>query len=168
MTNDFAARNMKTKTILLSLSTVVSLLVTACEPADAIDPFGIVHEKKDDGDKAGSSGQSGGVASQAVASSGTGGVQSQASSSLSGKWSGRSATGQVSSKLSLSESGGSVRGSLSWPGDTRSVSGSRSGSSVTLHIGGGDTWKLTLSGNKLSGTGYKLGGGTYSCSFSRQ
>jgi len=92
---------------------------------------------------------------------------SASSSSVSGTWSGRSATSQISSKLYLSETNGKISGSLAWPGDTRSVSGTRSGSSVTLHVGGGDTWKLSFSGNRLSGTGYKYGGGTYSCSFAR-
>ena len=91
------------------------------------------------------------------------------SSSTSGKWSGVAATGQVSTSLSLSESGGSISGSLKWPGgDSRSVSGSHSGGSVTLHIGGGDTWKLSYSGTKLSGTGYKAGGGTYRVSLNRK
>ncbi len=92
---------------------------------------------------------------------------SSVSASVSGTWSGRSATGQVSSKLYLSETNGKISGTLAWPGDTRSVTGTRNGSSVTLHIGGGDTWKLSFSGDKISGTGYKYGGGTYSCSFSR-
>ena len=91
-----------------------------------------------------------------------------ASSPTSGSWSGVSATGQVSSKLSLSESGGSISGTLNWPGDTRSVSGKHNGSSVTLYISGGDTWKLSYSGKKLSGTGYKPEGGSYRVSFTRK
>ncbi len=91
------------------------------------------------------------------------------SSPTSGSWSGVSATGQVSSKLSLSESGGSISGTLNWPGgDTRSVSGKHNGGSVTLYISGGDTWKLSYSGKKLSGTGYKPEGGSYNVSFTRK
>jgi hypothetical protein len=106
------------------------------------------------------------VPTSSGSSNSSGGYNS--SSPTSGKWSGVSATGQVSTSLSLSESGGSISGSLKWPGDSRSVSGSHSGSSVTLHIGGGDTWKLSYSGTKLSGTGYKAGGGTYSVSLNRK
>ena len=107
-----------------------------------------------------------GVPAAAPASSSSSSYSS--SSSTAGNWSGKSATGQVSSKLSLSESGGSISGSLQWPNDHRSVSGSHNGGSVTLHIGGGDTWQLSYNGSKLSGTGYKAGGGTYNVSFTRR
>ena len=105
----------------------------------------------------------------ATGSTGTSASSSRtSSSSTAGNWAGKSATGQVSSKLSLSESGGSISGLLQWPNDRRSVSGTHSGGSVTLHIGGGDTWKLSYNGSSLSGTGYKAGGGTYSVSFTRR
>lgn len=150
---------MKRMFLFAIVSAVSAVFLSSCEPMDAFDPFGLVHD--DDSSKS----TSGDTSHQKNESAPQ---EPSSSDTLSGSWSGRSATGQVSSKLSLRESGGSVSGSLAWPGDTRSVSGTRSGSSVTLHIGGGDTWKLTLSGNKLSGTGFKAGGGTYSCSFSRR
>ena len=132
----------------------VSALFVSCEPMDAVDPFGLIH---DDDEKSESSSQS-----QSGSSS------SSQSQSLSGTWKGRSATSQVSTTLRLSENGGSISGSLTWPGgDTRSVSGSRSGSSVTLHIGGGDSWHLTCSGNSMSGTGHKAGGESYHLSFKK-
>ncbi len=142
------------KRILPLFLLAASALFVACEPMDAVDPFGLIHD--DDDEKSESSDQS-----QSSASSN----QSQ---SLSGTWKGRSATSQVSTTLRLSENGGSISGSLTWPGgDKRSVSGSRSGSSVTLHIGGGDTWHLSWSGNSMSGTGYKAGGGSYHLSFKK-
>ena len=146
---------------ILSLSAVVSavsFLLVACEPMDAIDPFGIVHD--DDDSSESTSGSSPDRSSSSSYSSG---------SSLSGTWSGISASGQVRTKLSLSESGGRVSGSLTWPGgDKRSISGTHSGSSVTLHIGGGDTWRLSYSGSSMSGTGYKYGTSrTYNLSFHR-
>ena len=142
---------MKTRFPLLSVTAVLVAAVFLCSCED--------HDQKVYVNSSASSG--------AAASSGGGASVGAASSSVSGTWSGRSATSQISSKLYLSETNGKISGSLAWPGDTRSVSGTRSGASVTLHIGGGDTWKLSFSGNRLSGTGYKYGGGTYSCSFAR-
>ncbi len=133
------------KNLLPLFLSLTATLFVSCEPMDAVDPFGLVH---DDDEKSESGGQS---------------------QPISGVWKGRSATSQVSTTLFLSDEGGSISGSLSWPhGDTRSISGSRSGSSVTLHIGGGDTWHLTCSGNSMSGTGNKAGGGTYNLSFTKQ
>ena len=138
-----------------ALLAVVSTIFVACEPMDVVDPFGVVHDDDDSSSTSSSS-------SSSSASS------SSSSGSLTGSWSGTSATGQVHTSLSLVQSGNSISGSLAWPGgDRRSVSGSRSGSSVTLRIGGGDVWHLTVSGNHMSGTGNKAGGGTYSLSFSR-
>ena len=92
------------------------------------------------------------------------------SSSVSGKWTGRSGSGQWKSVMNLRENGRSVSGTMTWvhAGDTRSVSGTRSGSSLTLHIGGGDVWHLTVSGNRMSGKGDKAGTNrSYDLSFSR-
>lgn len=139
-----------------------SALLVSCEPMDAVDPFGLIHDDDDDDSKS--------TAQVLEPSSDSRGSTSSrdSSESLTGKWSGKSATGQVSTKLSLVESGGSISGSLQWPGDRRSVSGSRSGNSVTLHIGGGDVWHLTVSGNKMSGSGDKAGTDrSYKLSFSR-
>ncbi len=148
-----------------------SAVFVACEPMDAVDPFGLIH---DDEEKSEASGQSQSQSNESRSpSNGNNGTETQTTSSqsqsLSGVWKGKSATSQVSTTLHLSESGGSVSGSLTWPGgDRRSVFGSRSASSVTLHIGGGDTWHLTKSGNSMSGTGHKAGGGTYRLSFKKQ
>jgi len=155
---------------ILSLSAVVSavsFLLVACEPMDAIDPFGIVHD--DDDSSESTSGSSPDRSSSSSYSSGSSSSSYSSGSSLSGTWSGISASGQVRTKLSLSESGGRVSGSLTWPGgDKRSISGTHSGSSVTLHIGGGDTWRLSYSGSSMSGTGYKYGTSrTYNLSFHR-
>ena len=140
------------------LSAAFAFLGASCEPMDVVDPFGIVHDDDD-------SSKSSSASSPARSSSSS----YSSSSSLSGSWSGISASGQVHTKLSLSESGGRVSGSLTWPGgDKRSVSGTHSGSSVTLHIGGGDTWRLSYSGASMSGTGYKYGTSrTYNLSFHR-
>ena len=119
------------KNLLPLFLSLTATLFVSCEPMDAVDPFGLVH---DDDEKSESGGQS---------------------QPISGVWKGRSATSQVSTTLFLSDEGGSI-------------SGSRSGSSVTLHIGGGDTWHLTCSGNSMSGTGNKAGGGTYNLSFTKQ
>jgi hypothetical protein len=93
------------------------------------------------------------------------------STSVSGTWTGRSGSGQWKSVMKLNESGGSISGTMTWvhsSNDTRSVSGTRSGSSLTLHIGGGDVWHLTVSGNKMTGTGDKAGTNrSYNLSFSR-
>ena len=146
------------KRFLPILLIAASTLFVSCEPMDAVDPFGLIH---DDDEKSESDGQS-----QSPANNSSSEDKSQ---SLSGTWKGRSATSQVSTTLRLSENGGSISGSLTWPGgDKRSVSGSRSGSSVTLHIGGGDTWHLSYSGNSMKGTGHKAGGGTYNLSFTRK
>ena len=159
---------------MVSLLTAFSLLSSSCEPMDAVDPFGIVHDDDEDDDKSsGETGQQTNPSSSSSQDESSGETVQQTkpstSSSLDGIWSGKSATGQVSTKLSLNQRGSSVSGSLSWPGgDKRSISGSRSGNSVTLHIGGGDTWRLTVSGNRMSGTGYKAGTSkTYNLSFSR-
>lgn len=89
---------------------------------------------------------------------------------VSGVWSGRSGSGQWRSVMSLTESGGRIYGSMSWVdnNDTRSVSGSRSGKNVTLYIGGGDVWHLTIKGDKMSGSGDKYGTSrVYALSYSR-
>ena len=89
-------------------------------------------------------------------------------SSTSGTWGGKSSTSQVKSKLSLREKNGSISGTLYWPNDRRSVSGSRNGSSVILHIQGGDVWKMQFKGSSMSGTGYKAGTSTtYRLGFKR-
>ena len=73
--------------------------------------------------------------------------------------------------MKLRENGSSISGTMTWvhsSNDKRSVSGTRSGSSLTLRIGGGDVWHLTVSGNKMTGTGDKAGTDrTYKLSFSR-
>lgn len=152
--NETPFAKMKSAFSIAAAAAAAAALVCSCEEHSLVSGGDTNIYLNDQGATAS---QSAAAATSSAASSGT----------VSGTWSGRSATGQVSSKLSLSESGGKISGSLAWPGDTRSVSGSRNGSAVTLNIGGGDVWKLVLSGNKLSGTGYKKGGGTYSCSFSR-
>lgn len=89
---------------------------------------------------------------------------------VSGVWSGRSGSGQWRSVMTLTESGGRIYGSMSWVdnNDTRSVSGSRSGKNVTLYIGGGDVWHLTIKGDKMSGSGDKYGTSrVYALSYSR-
>lgn len=131
--------------ISLGFAAVAALLVS-CEPMDAVDPFGLIH----DDDESSSSG---------------GGGQS---ASVAGVWHGISSSSQVSTTLNLSDNGGSISGSLRWPNDRRSVSGSRSGASVTLYIGGGDVWHLTISGNHMSGSGDKFGTTrSYNLSFNR-
>ena len=94
-----------------------------------------------------------------------------ASASVSGTWTGRSGTGQWKSIMKLRENGPSISGTMSWvhsSNDTRSISGTRSGSSLTLHIGGGDVWHLTVSGNRMTGTGDKAGTNrSYKLSFAR-
>ena len=89
---------------------------------------------------------------------------------VSGVWSGHSGSGQWYSVMTLTESDGRIRGSMSWVhnNDTRSVSGSRSGKSVTLHIGGGDVWHLTVKGDRMSGSGDKYGTDrSYALSYTR-
>lgn len=143
------------KCIVLLVFTAVAALLVSCEPMDAVDPFGLIH----DDDKSSSSG-GGGQSS----SSDRGGQ----SASVAGVWHGVSASSQVSTTLNLSDNGGAISGSLSWPNDRRTVSGSRSGTSVTLHIGGGDVWHLSISGNHMSGRGDKFGTNrSYNLSFNR-
>ncbi len=150
---------------ILPLAIAVSWALVSCEPMDAVDPFGLVH---DDSSDSGSKDSSSAQVSPSAPSSGSASSY-DASSPLTGNWSGKSATGQRSTKLSLKESGGSVSGSLQWPNDRRSVSGTHSGSSVTLNIGGGDVWHLSYTGSSMSGTGYKAGTSrTYALSFSRR
>ena len=134
------------KCIVLLVFTAVAALLVSCEPMDAVDPFGLIH----DDDKSSSSDRGG------------------QSASVAGVWHGVSASSQVSTTLNLSDNGGAISGSLSWPNDRRTVSGSRSGTSVTLHIGGGDVWHLSISGNHMSGRGDKFGTNrSYNLSFNR-
>ena len=87
-----------------------------------------------------------------------------------GAWTGHSGPDQWATVLALTDKDGSLTGSMTWTpeNDTRSVVGTRSGKNVTLYIGGGDTWYLTLKGDRMTGTGDK--GGTtssYALSFVR-
>ena len=87
-----------------------------------------------------------------------------------GVWSGHSGSGQWASVMTLSESNGRISGTMTWTpnDDTRGVSGTRSGKNVTLFIGGGDTWYLTLKGDRMTGTGDKAGTDkTYALSYVR-
>lgn len=72
-----------------------------------------------------------------------------------GVWSGHSGSGQWASVMTLSETDGKITGTMTWTpnNDTRGVSGTRSGKNVTLFVGGGDTWYLTLKGDRMTGTG---------------
>ena len=145
------------------LACAVSALLVSCEPMDVVDPFGIVHDDSSSSSSSSSSGQS----------SPSGRSSSQATSAdLSGTWRGKSGSGQWGSVLRITQRGNSISGSMTWlheiHNDTRSVSGTRSGNDVTLHIGGGDVWHLSVSGNSMKGSGDKYGTSrSYRLSFSR-
>lgn len=142
------------KCVISLVFAAMATLLVSCEPMDAVDPFGLIHDDDDSSSSSSSSSYSGGGGEKSV--------------SVAGVWHGKSATAQVDTTLNLFDNGGSISGSLLWPNDSRSVSGSRSGTAVTLYIGGGDVWHLTISGNHMSGIGDKSGTNrSYNLSFNR-
>ncbi len=142
------------------LSAAFAFLGASCEPMDAVDPFGIVHD--DDSSESSSSHSSSSSSSSSRVSS----------SDLTGTWSGRAGTAQGHVTLRLVQNGNSLSGSWTYSnGDRRRCSGSRAGNSITLKDlkSGGSTWRATVSsdGRSISGTGYKTDGRTYALSFHR-
>jgi hypothetical protein len=85
-----------------------------------------------------------------------------------GNWTGTSGSERQKSTLTLNESEGAVSGTLKWPHQTQSVTGTHSGALVRVQISCGDTWRLSYSGTKLTGTGYQENGDTYGINFKRE
>ena len=85
-----------------------------------------------------------------------------------GKWTGTSGPERQESTLSLNENEGAVSGTLKWPHQTQSVTGTHSGALVRVQISCGDTWRMSYSGAKLTGTGYRENGDTYGINFKRE
>jgi len=144
------------------LAVLFSALLVSCEPMDVIDPFDLVHDDDDSSSNSSSTDSAGGSSSSSRDSA----------RDLSGTWRGHSGSGQWGSVLRITQNGNSISGSMTWlheiHDDRRSVSGSRSGNSVTLYIGGGDVWHLTVSGHSMTGSGDKAGTNrSYKLSFSR-
>lgn len=138
---------MKTTLLRTALAALAAFVLCSCEHDKAKDKWEDIKEKTGLDDK-----------------------EDLSKLTAAGVWTGHSGSDQLATVLSLSETSGDISGSMTWTpnNDTRGVAGTRSGKNVILYIGGGDTWRLTIKGDRMTGTGDKAGTDkTYALSFVR-